>query len=515
MAPRKKNKYKLIRFGLLLLLSLALGVIAMAMVNKNCFSNPNTATDILPPSTIVRKLELSNLTKQAAMAKLIQLEQQLQKQQVKITYQEVDYEVTLGALGLSLNAAKTIEQALENANQMGIIKRWQARLHLIGQQPAVISLDRNKTKSALQTIVNPLYIPAINASPTVNSQGQVMVQPAKDGFRVEIDQFTNQLLEMVNDNNRLSLELATAKIKPELSTEEVTKWNIKEMVAHYTTRFNSASTGRTQNIKIAADVLDDLVVPPGEIISFNDVVGPREVDKGYQNAGIIVGNTLTEGIGGGICQVVTTLYNAVLLADLDIVQRGNHNIPISYAPIGLDAAVSYGSLDLKFKNTTDSHMLIKTSVEGNYITVKIYGNNEEKKNIQLKSWVTETFEPKVVYKVDPSLEPEQSKELQKGASGYRAQAQRIVTVNGKEEQEALPSSYYLPVEQIIAVQSETQIPGHEPVEEPQEEPGEEPEETASEPKDQPEDKTMDSDQTTVPPEPETVNPLRNPTTETI
>ncbi|KAF1083827.1 Vancomycin B-type resistance protein VanW [Sporotomaculum syntrophicum] len=476
MAPRKKNKYKLIRFGLLLLLFLALGVIATAMANDNCFSNPNTATDILPPGTTVLGVDLSKLSKQAAMTKLLHLEQQLQKQKVKIAYQGTDHEVTLGALGLSLNASKTIDQVLENANQMGIIKRWQARLHLIGQQPAVINLDRNKVKSALQTIVNPLYIPAMNAGPTVNSQGQVMVQPAKDGFRVEIDQFTKQLLEMINSNNDLSLELTTAKIKPELSTEEVTKWNIKEMIAQYTTRFNSALTGRTQNIKIAADVLDGLVVAPGEIISFNDVVGPREVDKGYQNAGIIVGNTLTEGIGGGICQVATTLYNAVLLADLDIVQRGNHNIPISYAPIGLDAAVSYGSLDLKFKNNTGSHMLIKTSVEGNYITVRIYGNNEKGKNIQLKSWVTETIEPKVVYKVDPSLEPEQSKELQKGASGYRAQAQRIVTVNGKVEQEALPSSYYLPVEQIIAVQSETQIPGHEPVEEPQEEePDEEPE----------------------------------------
>lgn len=515
MARRKKNKYKLIRLGLLLLLSLALGVTTIDMLNENCFSNPTTATDILPPGTIVREVDLSNLTKQAAIAKLAELEQQLQKQQVKITYEGVDHEVTLGALGLSLNADKTIDQILENVTQMGIIELWQARLHLIRQQPAVISLDRDKTKSALQTIANPLYIPAMNASPTVNNQGQVVVQPAKDGLRVEIDQLINQLLELINNNNRLSVELAVTKIKPELSTEEVTKWNIKEMVAQYTTRFNSALNGRTQNIKIAADVLDGLVVAPGEIISFNDVVGPREVDRGYQNAGIIVGNTLTEGIGGGICQVVTTLYNAVLLADLDIVQRGNHNIPISYAPIGLDAAVSYGSLDLKFKNNTGSHMLIKTSVEGNYITVKIYGNNEEKKNIQLKSWVTETIEPKVVYKVDPSLEPEQSIELQKGASGYRVQAQRIVTVNGKEEQEALPSSYYLPVEQIIAVQSETQIPGHEPAEGPQEDLEEEPEETTNEPKDQPEGETADSNQTTVPAEPQTVNPLPKPTTETI
>ena len=499
MARRKKNKFKLIRFGLLLLLSLALGVTAMTMLNGDCFSNPAKANDILPPGTTIMDINLSNLTQQAALTKLVELEQHLQKQQIKITYQGVNHEVTLGALGLSLNAAKTIEQVLENAHQMGIFQCWQARLHLTGQQPAVISLDRAKTKSALQTIVNPLYIPAMNARPTVNSQGQVVVEPAKDGFRVEIDQFTNQLMELISNNKPLSLELTAVTIKPELSKEDVLAWNIKAMVSQYTTRFNSAMTGRVENIKISAEALDGLVVAPGKVISFNDVVGPREVEKGYQNAGVIVGNTVIDGVGGGICQVTTTLYNAVLLADLDIVQRGNHNIPISYAPIGLDAAVSYGSLDFKFKNNTSNHILLKTYVEGNFITIKVYGNNEEKKNIQLESWITETIGPKVIYKVDPTLEPEQSKELQKGANGYRTQAQRIVTVNGKDMQEALPGSYYLPVEQIIAVQSETQIPGHEPVEEPQAEPGEEPE-------DNPVDEPADPDLTPVSPEPEPNNP---------
>jgi hypothetical protein len=159
--------------------------------------------------------------------------------------------------------------------------------------------------------------------------------------------------------------------------------------------------------------------------------------------------------------------------------------------------VSYGSLDLKFKNNTGNHMLIKTCMQGNTLTVKIYGNNQDIKNIQLKSWVTETIEPKVVYKVDPTLQPEESKELQKGARGYKAKAQRIVFVNGKEVgQEALPSSYYLPVEQIIAVQSDAQIPSNEPVEEPK-------------------DKPVESSQTPDSTEPNPGSPLPNPTTKPL
>ncbi|AGL00628.1 VanW family protein [Desulfoscipio gibsoniae] len=456
---RRKNKFKLIRSGFLLMLFLVLG--SGAIVNQASLSNP-TETNVIFPGTKVLGVDLSNLTKQDAIAKLAELEQELLKKQVRVTYQGVAHDVTLGAMGLTLDGAKTIDQALAHFNKIGLIKRWQSRLHLTEQQPAVINLDRDMTKAVLQKIVNPLYIPAVNARLTVNSQEQVGVEPSQEGFHVDIDKFRNQLIELLNNNHSLALELPATKINPELSTEEVTQWGVTGLLSQYTTQFNPTLAGRTQNIKISADILDDLIVPPEEIVSFNQVVGPRVAEKGYQNAGVIVGNTLTEGLGGGICQVVTTLYNAVLLADLDIIQRGNHNIPITYAPIGLDAAVAYDALDFKFKNNSSNHLLIKTSMHGNSLTIKIYGNDGEKNNVQLESWIVETIEPKVVYKVDPDLEPEESKMLQEGAQGYRVKAQRVVTVDGKEiRRDALPDSYYLPVEQIIAVQSETQIPGHE------------------------------------------------------
>jgi len=476
MAKRKKNKFKLLRFGFLLLLFLILGITTMSLVNQDSFSNPTTATSLIPPGTIIQGVELSNLTPQAGQAKLAELDQEFKQKPVSITYRGIDHAFTLGELGFRLDAAKSINQALTNYQQMGLIKRWQARLHLTAPQLAVMNLDRETTKAALQRIANPLYIPAVDASPLViNRHEQITIKPDQAGFRVEIDQFTEQLLGQVSDNGTLALELPTTTIKPKVTSADVTKWGITGLVAQYTTQFKASLTERSQNIKLAAEALDDLVVPPGKVISFNNVVGPREAEKGYQTAGVIVGNTLTEGLGGGICQVSTTLYNAVLLADLDIVQRGNHNIPIGYAPIGLDSAVSYGSLDLKFKNNTGKYMFIKTSVYGNNVTVKVFGDDREKKNIQLTSWITETIEPKVVYKVDPALHPEEVKVVQQGARGFRAQAQRVVVTDGKEiEKNALPNSYYMPVERIIVVQSEAQISGHEPQETPTVEPQEEP-----------------------------------------
>jgi len=476
MAKRKKNKFKLVRFGFLLLFCLVLGITTMSLVNQNSFSNPTSAASLIPPGTIIQGIELSGLTPQAGQAKLAELEQQLKQKPVSITYLGIDHAFTLGELGFRLDAAKSINQTLDNYKQMSLIKRWQARLHLTGPQPAIMNLDREITKAALQRIANPLYIPAVDASPLViNRHEQITVKPDQAGFRVEIDQFSEQLLEQVRPNDTLALELPTAIIQPKVTTTDVTKWGITVLVAQYTTQFKAGLTERSQNIKLAAAALDDLVVPPGEVISFNQVVGPRQAEKGYQTAGVIVGNTLTEGLGGGICQVSTTLYNAILLADLDIVQRGNHNLPISYAPIGLDAAVSYGSLDLKFKNNTGKYMFIKTSVYGNNITVKVFGDKQEKKNIQLTNWIIETIEPKVIYKVDPALQPEEVKIIQQGARGFRAQAQRIVLEDGKEsEKDALPSSYYMPVERIIAVQSDAQIPGHETQETPMAEPQEEP-----------------------------------------
>lgn len=143
-------------------------------------------------------------------------------------------------------------------------------------------------------------------------------------------------------------------------------------ISEYTTYFNAQEINRSENIRIAAKAIDGKVLVPGEVFSFNETVGRRTIEAGYKEAMIIEGNVFTPGLGGGICQVSSTLYNVVDLAQLEILERHHHTLRINYVPPGKDAAVYYGVLDFRFKNTSKDSLILRTSVEGNALTMKFF-----------------------------------------------------------------------------------------------------------------------------------------------
>lgn len=152
------------------------------------------------------------------------------------------------------------------------------------------------------------------------------------------------------------------------------KLTVKEPgpIAQYSTHFDSTQVNRTENIRLAAKALDGKLLAPGERFSFNKSVGERVAEAGYKEALIIQGNTFTPGLGGGVCQVSSTLYNVVLLAHLEILERHRHSLPVNYVPPGRDATVSFPILDFKFKNSTDAHLLIRSFVAENTLTFQLF-----------------------------------------------------------------------------------------------------------------------------------------------
>lgn len=145
------------------------------------------------------------------------------------------------------------------------------------------------------------------------------------------------------------------------------------LIAQYSTHFDSTLINRTENIRLAAKALDGKLLAPRERFSFNESVGERTAEAGYKEALIIVGNTFTPGLGGGVCQVSSNLYNAVILAHLEILERHRHSLPVDYVPPGQDATVSFPILDFRFRNSTDTYLLIRSFVQGNTLTFQLYG----------------------------------------------------------------------------------------------------------------------------------------------
>lgn len=143
------------------------------------------------------------------------------------------------------------------------------------------------------------------------------------------------------------------------------------VVASYTTYFNSADVGRNKNIELSAEAINNVIVGSGDHFSFNTMVGPRDEANGYQPAPEIINKKVVMGIGGGVCQTSSTLFNAVDQLRVKYVERHHHSLDIGYVPKGRDATVSYGSLDFRFQNTSDVPFLIQTTYEENFLTIDI------------------------------------------------------------------------------------------------------------------------------------------------
>lgn len=252
------------------------------------------------------------------------------------------------------------------------------------------------------------------------------------------------------ERNDSSLELPIVEAPKRVPDEALA--NIKEVVSSYTTHFSAGNRPRATNIRIASGKLNGYILMPGETASFNGVVGERTAKDGYQIAGVFKNGKHDVGLGGGICQVSGTLFNALMLGNLKIVRRQNHSLTVPYLPPGRDATVDYGNLDLAFKNEGDKPVAISSSWTPGTLTFRVLGMKDPNLQIKvatanLKSWErgTETV-------VDPSLRPGSRKVLEYGASAHSVDTFRYIYRNGKlEKKELISHSNYAGAKQIVAV----------------------------------------------------------------
>lgn len=172
-----------------------------------------------------------------------------------------------------------------------------------------------------------------------------------------------------------SVELPVEVTESQYVLEEVPKLD-EVILASYTTYFDNGVTGRAKNIELSAAAINNVILGVGDVFSYNEIVGPRTVEAGYQKAMEIVNKELVEGIGGGICQTSSTLFNAVDQVGVEYIEWHHHSISIGYVPVGRDATVSYGGLDFRFKNNKDVPLLIKAYVNGGSITVEVRTSKE-------------------------------------------------------------------------------------------------------------------------------------------
>ncbi|ABO49712.1 VanW family protein [Desulforamulus reducens MI-1] len=397
----------------------------------------------IPAGTYVQGVELSNLEKKQAEQRLVQIAESIMNRQATLTYQDKSWTFSLQQLGVVVNVEDTLYKALQG-KEHSFIKEITTYFYPEKKEITLtMAVNKEKLKTVLAPIFQTIERPATDAVLTVLDNEEILVKPDQKGIKVDVKKLCEDLLKAsVNQENpRVQFKIIETFAAKTLA--DIQGLNINGKISSFTTNFNGKNVNRTINIRTAARKIDGLILAPGEEFSFNRRVGERTSNAGYRPAAVIVGNKFDDALGGGICQVSTTLYNAILLANLTPSERHNHSLAISYVPLGRDAAVAWDFLDFKFKNTLPGHLYLRTIVGRDYITVQVYGDVNQKRDILIRSWVTEIIEPDVKKETDPKLQPGQEILIQAGSPGFKAQSERVIREKGVViKREALPTSYY-------------------------------------------------------------------------
>ena len=268
-------------------------------------------------------------------------------------------------------------------------------------------------------------------------------------FAISVDEANATISSEDKNEYRIPLKLTPAKKTINDIGTEAFPYKISE----FPTRYDATNTNRSQNLSLATKKINGTVLMPGETFSFNQVVGKRTIDAGYKDAKIYENGKVVDGLAGGICQVSSTLYNAVLLANLEIVERTNHSFTTSYVKAGRDATVVYGVKDFQFKNNRNYPIKIEGSVGSGILTFKIHGIKEETEyEVKIVPNTTGTIPYTTQTITDTSLQPGETVVEQSGHAGCKVTTYKQLWLNGTMvSNELLSNDTYNAMQTIIRV----------------------------------------------------------------
>lgn len=280
-----------------------------------------------------------------------------------------------------------------------------------------------------------------NAARIITDDDKVIYEPHVDAYRLD----TGKLLDEVDDwivlekeqigspvEKAFDAKLPVATIHPEVTLEKLKDEGIERKIIEFSTGFRTSAEGRAHNITVTAEALNDWELAPDEVFDYSKLIARAEELYDYREAPVILNGKLVPGIGGGICQVSSTLYNAILRAGLEIVERRNHSLPVAYLPIGQDATYAGGAINFRFKNTTGKHLLIRTVVADRKLTVKLFGTMNANERYEIESLTLKTIAPAVQKISNASLSPGQQVTVETGKQGYVVETYRTLFRDGNE-----------------------------------------------------------------------------------
>ncbi|MFX3661729.1 MAG: VanW family protein [Ectobacillus sp.] len=371
--------------------TIGLGVIGGVSYNYVSKLNKQLDTYVLPHTTF-EGISLDGKTKKEVGQIVQQRVDQLNSQAINYTLQGNTNTFTWKELGVQYKGTDVADQIFK-AQKGSILERYKLRKKadeqgLQREYKLQASLNDSKFEAFMKDKYNDLLRKPKDASISIVGTS-INITPSTDGEKADKSQLKT-LTKQAISNGKADIEVPVVTVRPERTTEDVENMGIKQIIAEYRTPLNGRNGSQVFNVQKAAGTLTGAFVAPDEVFSFNGRVGITDAAHGYQSAPIYVNGKVEQSAGGGVCQVSTTLYGAILRADLAVVERSNHSLPVHYVPLGQDAAVADYGPDLKFQNNTGKHIYIQSFAEGNQMVVRIFGTPTGKNVVVSSKVISDT-----------------------------------------------------------------------------------------------------------------------------
>ena len=403
------------------------------------------------PNTVVGQVPVGGLTKDEA-AKRVRIWWEAEKtKELTLTCDAFKAQIppmTPSQLGITVDDEASVAPCEVN-------DFWDAASQKISGDPTRVSFPiKYKSNGAKVDTLKKLIkssIGPLHPARVTYVAGVIQRTPEVASFQLDESKIYDAVTVALSGNGDVVVPITEAPKK--MSDEDLGK--IKDVVSEFSTHFPAYQTSRNTNIRLATEKLNGHILMPGEQLSFNHTVGQRTVQDGFRTAPVLKNGKHDTGIGGGICQVSTTLYNATLLSNLKIITRHNHSTPSVYVPVGRDATVDWPDLDLVIENSMTTPIAISSTFESGQITFRILGLKDPTQSVKILTSGFRSWGGSEQVIRDGSLPPGKTQVLERGSSAKSIQVYRVVYKDGQEvKRESLGTSIYPGLKRIVAVSTQ-------------------------------------------------------------
>lgn len=460
-AALRRKRRRQVLFGLILVCIFLIWGVSYFLLYRAVSKYPENK---ICENIYIGSVDVSGMTKDKAVKELEKHLKKDRETKVTLKVQKKSVEVTLEDLGLNYGKVEKVAQKAVDYGKKGSVFSRYLKLRKLKKEKVVLGKDihikEKSAKAILKEKAVPLAAHAVDASITIKNSKPTITE-SQEGKTVDITKSIEVLEEYLNtkwEHKEFSIKMVMKQEKPKIKEKDL------ESVTDELGSFSTDAGGgeRWKNLKAGAELLNGTVLMPGEEASVHDLTAPYDEEHGYVPAGSYENGQVVDSYGGGICQVSTTLYNALLYSEVEIAKRYPHSMLVNYVEPSRDAAIAGDTKDLRFKNNYDTPIYIHGEIdENNQLTFAIYGKETrpENREIKLVSETTETEDYSVTYKTNSEAEIGSMKYVGTPHTGKTARLWKVVYEDGKEvSKEQLNDSYYKKSDQIIEVGTKSDNP---------------------------------------------------------